>query len=311
MASWTTDAIKQRERFSFWRDIVCSRVFNISSEAPPELFSGRITAWSAGPIRFATCETSGWEIARSRRDINKAPADHYTIYLQLRGQTAMEQCGESFTFQCNDIFISDGRQPFRAALSNDGFRAMAVLPRAMIDWRAPWLRRRPLNKLNSNSSFFDLARRHFVHLVSDDLSETQTSLLTDNLCNLLALTSANDIPPNRLRPELQLEAMLAFSRQNIHRSELSPRFVATHFGISVRTLHLRFEKLGQTFARWMLETRLDACSKALRDPLQGARSISEIAYSCGFNDLSHFNNTFRARFSMPPKQWRHDLSKWQ
>ncbi|MGB6998775.1 MAG: hypothetical protein WBD96_14580, partial [Pseudolabrys sp.] len=269
MASWTTDAIKQRERFSFWRDIVCSRVFNISSEAPPELFSGRITAWSAGPIRFATCETSGWEIARSRRDINKAPADHYTIYLQLRGQTAMEQCGESFTFQCNDIFISDGRQPFRAALSNDGFRAMAVLPRAMIDWRAPWLRRRPLNKLNSNSSFFDLARRHFVHLVSDDLSETQTSLLTDNLCNLLALTSANDIPPNRMRPELQLEAMLAFSRQNIHRSELSPRFVATHFGISVRTLHLRFEKLGQTFARWMLDTRLDACSKALRDPLQG------------------------------------------
>ena len=173
----------------------------------------------------------------------------------------MEQCGELFTFQCNDIFISDGRQPFRAALSNDGFRAMAVLPRAMIDWRAPWLRRRPLNKLNSNSSFFDLARRHFVRLVSDDLSETQTSLLTDNLCNLLALTSANDIPPNRLRPELQLEAMLAFSRQNIHRSELSPRFVATHFGISVRTLHLRFEKLGQTFA---LDAGKVRCSKALR-----------------------------------------------
>jgi hypothetical protein len=48
----------------------------------------------------------------------------------------MEQCGESFTFQCNDIFIFDGRQPFRAALSNDGFRALAVLPRDMIDWRA-------------------------------------------------------------------------------------------------------------------------------------------------------------------------------
>ena len=60
MASWTTDAIKQRERFSFWRDIVCKRVFNISSEAPPELFSGRVTARSPGPLRFATCETSGW-----------------------------------------------------------------------------------------------------------------------------------------------------------------------------------------------------------------------------------------------------------
>jgi AraC-like DNA-binding protein len=54
---------------------------------------------------------------------------------------------------------------------------------------------------------------------------------------------------------------------------------------------------------------LDACSKALRDPLQQTRSISEIAYSSGFNDLSHFNKTFRARFGMPPSQWRHECVK--
>jgi len=60
MASWTTDTIKPRERLSFGRGIVCKNVFNISSEAPPELFSGLVTAHSPGPLRFATCETPGW-----------------------------------------------------------------------------------------------------------------------------------------------------------------------------------------------------------------------------------------------------------
>ena len=55
MASWTTDTIESRERLSFRRDIVCK-----TSEAPPELFSSRITAHSPGPLRFATYETTGW-----------------------------------------------------------------------------------------------------------------------------------------------------------------------------------------------------------------------------------------------------------
>jgi len=308
MVSWSTDTINERERFSYWREMICNTLFSISPEAPPERFSARITVRNSGPLRFATCESTSYEIIRTRRDIARAPADHYTIYLQLRGLTAMEQSGESVSFGRNDIVISDCRRPFRAMLSNDGCRAVAVVPRAMVNSRAPWLRQRPVYKF-SNSRFLDLARRHMIRLVSDDLNETESYLLTENLCNLLALSSAADVPLDRLRTELQLGALLAFCQQNLHFPGLSPQFVAERFGLSVRTLHLRFEKIGQTFGRWLLETRLDACSKALRDPLQQTRSISEIAYSSGFNDLSHFNKTFRARFGMPPSQWRHECVK--
>jgi len=303
MVSWSTEAINERERFSYWREMICNTLFSISPEAPSERFSARITVRNSGALRFATCESTSYEIIRTRRDIERAPADHYTIYLQLRGQTALHQCGESVPFGRNDIVITDCRQPFRATLSNDGCRAIAVVPRAMVNSRAPWLRQRALYKF-SNSRFLSLARRHMVQLVSDDLSETESYLLTENLCNLLALSSAGDVPLDRLQTELQLGAVLAFCQQNLHFPGLSPQYVAGHFGLSVRTLHLRFKKIEQTFGRWLLETRLHSCSKALRDPLQQSRSISEIAYSCGFNDLSHFNRTFRARFDMSPSQWR-------
>lgn len=305
MPLWSTDAVNQRERFSFYRDVACKTLFNISPEKPSEFFNGHIRARSSGPFRFAICETSGYENIRSQRDINHAPADHYTIYLQLRGETRMNQRDESFAFRRNDIFVSDGRYPFRAGLSDDGHRAMAMIPRALIDWRIPWLHRRPLYRLDSVSPYMDLARGHFLHLVSSDLTDIQTSLLTENLCNLLALANT-DVAPNRLQGELQLEALLVYCRQNLRNPELTPHSVADHFKISLRTFHLRFQKLGQTFGSWLLAARLNACSKALQDPGQRAINISDIAFNFGFNDLSHFNKSFRTRFGMTPGEWRHE-----
>jgi AraC-like DNA-binding protein len=255
----------------------------------------------------------GYQVARSKRDIDSAPADHYSIFMQMGGQSVVNQCEDSIVFGPNDIAISDERQPFHATFSDGGHRAIALVPRAMLNRLAPWLGQCPLRKLEANSSFADLARRHLLALTAGEspLNENATSLMTDNLCNLLALASAPDVALDRLQPELQTEALLTFCRQNLHEPALSPRFVAARFGISVRTLHLRFERLGQSFGRWLLENRLEACSKALRDPHQLSISISEIAYRWGFNDLSHFNKTFRARFGMAPSEMRGEFASWR
>jgi AraC-like DNA-binding protein len=305
-ANWSTDATPERERFSYWRDVVCRAVFNISIEAPPERFSARMSARNSGLLRFATSTSTGsYQFARTGHDIASASPDYYSIFLQLRGRTVVDQSDETVALNANDIAICDGRLPFRAAI-HDGTRTMAVIPRALIDRRAPWLRQRPFMKFGPNSPFIDLARRHLLQLVTGDsnLTDSATSVLTDNLCNLLTLASATHIAPARLQSELQIEAMLAFCRQHLHDAELSPQLVADRFGISVRTLHSRFKQIGHSFSRWVLDNRLEACRVALSDQNQRALNISEIAYRWGFNDLSHFNKTFRTRFDMTPGEAR-------
>jgi AraC-like DNA-binding protein len=69
-------------------------------------------------------------------------------------------------------------------------------------------------------------------------------------------------------------------------------------------LHARFKQIGHSFSRWVLDNRLEACRLALSDQNQRALNISEIAYRWGFNDLSHFNKTFRTRFDMTPGESR-------
>lgn len=305
MPEWSTDTVQARERFSYWREAVCRSIFNISIEAPPGPFSARMAARSWGPVRVAVGESTSYLLVRSKREVASAPADHYSIYLQLRGETAITQCGETLTFRANDIAVSDLQHPFTAAIADGGRRITAVIPCEMIDRRAPWVRRTVLRRLAANSPFVDLARRHMLELANgNSLGESASSMLTDNLCNLLALASAGELAPSRLQPELQITAMLAFCRQNLHDAELTPQRVADRLGISVRTLHSRFKQVGRTFGRWLLEERLNACRTALRDQNQRSLNISEIAYRWGFNDLSHFNKAFRARFDLTPREWR-------
>jgi AraC family transcriptional regulator, positive regulator of tynA and feaB len=302
---WSTDVATARERFSYWREAVSTAVFGIGIQAAPERFSARITGRTCGALRFAMSESTGYDIVRGRREIDSGATDHCSIYLQLSGQTISEVNGETVVFNPNDIGIYDGRQTFRAAHS--GRRAIAVLPRAMIDQRAPWLRQSVSLKLTSDSPYADLVRGHVVKLSSPDseLTENAVKVLSENLCNLIALATADDLGP-RLATDLQIEALLTFCRQNLHDFELSPQLVADRFGISVRTLHSRFRQIGQTFGRWVLENRLEACGAALRDRNQRDLKISEIAYRWGFNDLSYFNKAFRARFDRKPSEWRNE-----
>ena len=101
-----------------------------------------------------------------------------------------------------------------------------------------------------------------------------------------------------------LERMLMFLRRHVSNPELNPQALANHMRISVRTVHKRFEEANTTFRQWLLDERLDTSRRALADPRCNDMTVAQIAYSLGFNDLSHFTKTFRARFGVPPGRFR-------
>jgi AraC-like DNA-binding protein len=277
----------------------------VAAEAPRNRdFSARVAVRSQGAFRFLVSKTTGFQVAWSS-DAADAYADHYSIYLQLSGRTVSTRGDETIQFDAGDVGFCDGRRRHLRAWFS-GCYAVVMVPRPMIARRAPWLPDLPYQMLGRNTRFSGNLRVLMMELTADDaaFSETETSLLTDSFCNLVALASAQEIRLTRVQPELQMEALLGYCRQNLGNADLSPQHAADHLGISVRTLHSRFRQVGQSFGRWLLESRLEGCSVALRDPNQRALNISEIAYRWGFNDLSYFNKAFRSQFDMTPGEWR-------
>lgn len=63
---------------------------------------------------------------------------------------------------------------------------------------------------------------------------------------------------------------------------------------------------GQTVFTYVKAVRLGHASRLLVDT---SRSISEIAYSCGFNNLSNFNRQFKVSKGITPKEFRRIYKK--
>ena len=54
--------------------------------------------------------------------------------------------------------------------------------------------------------------------------------------------------------------------------------------------------------RWLVQRRLDYAAALLRSSLE--KTITDIVFDSGFEDVSHFSRSFRERFEMSPTEYR-------
>lgn len=93
------------------------------------------------------------------------------------------------------------------------------------------------------------------------------------------------------------QQMRDWVRSNLDTPKLTPERLAKQFGLSRRGVYRQFAALGTTPSKWLWDIRLECADERLRQ-LQG--SVSEIAYSVGFNDSSHFSRLYKRRYGRPP-----------
>lgn len=65
------------------------------------------------------------------------------------------------------------------------------------------------------------------------------------------------------------------------------------------------QRTGMSFIDSLIEIRLGHASRMLIDTTQ---SVAEIAYNCGFNNLSNFNRTFKNKKNVTPTEFRDSMS---
>jgi AraC-like DNA-binding protein len=61
------------------------------------------------------------------------------------------------------------------------------------------------------------------------------------------------------------------------------------------------QRTGRTLSDYIIDIRLGYAARMLVD---SSKNISEICYECGFNNLSNFNRTFKAKRNYTPRDFR-------
>mgnify|MGYP001089118650 FL=1 len=95
-----------------------------------------------------------------------------------------------------------------------------------------------------------------------------------------------------------------FIEQHLRDPQLSPSLIARKLHLSDRYLRMIFAVSDEAPSAYILRRRLEECARHLRDPRWRSHSITDIAFSWGFNSAPHFARSFRARFHCSPRDYR-------
>lgn len=97
---------------------------------------------------------------------------------------------------------------------------------------------------------------------------------------------------------VRLKAVLMILQRRFAEPDFSAQKLAFEAGLSERYVNELLYEAGASFSMRLNELRLHKAADLLSR--HGERRISDVAFECGFNDLSYFNRCFRRRFGLTP-----------
>jgi len=148
-----------------------------------------------------------------------------------------------------------------------------------------------------------------AHRFGPKLDAVANHVIAQYILDLIALClgavdDAAEVAKHRGLAAARLDAIKFEILQWLARPDLGLAQVAAKHGVSTRYVQHLFGRSGESFSGFVLEQRLLAAHRLLREPKSRWRKVSDIAASAGFSDISYFNRAFRARFGATPTDIR-------
>jgi AraC-like DNA-binding protein len=239
-------------------------------------------------------------------------ADNLLIHIPLNHGFSMSQTG-GLEVECKagEIYLDPNEVPGRAAFHSARTDLFYVsLPRAALARHSGALNGR-LRQTMKVSPQWRMFIRYAQSLDAEaaELSATERSISCAHLHELVQL-AVNSENASRLEAQgrgvraARLRAMQADIEMQLTKPGLTLAEIALGQGISERYARALFSEQETTFRDYVTHRRMQIVRRMLIDPAQDHRSISDLAMSSGFGDLSWFNKCYRQIFGETPSDSR-------
>lgn len=306
---WDSGDCPPRDALPIFREELCNRglVFQPSTASTGDPFQVRIESRPLDKGYVSKFSTSSLDLRRTRHDIAKSTIDCISVGLILSGSMTIVRDGVH-TFNAGDLFVHDLSEPIQMVTRTSRFETIGI---ALPSGVAPVIdaNRGRFNSLLVRKHQISAPLRNCFHFLADRITSDRDELnaIHQAILSLLPIDAGCFLSSDRALTGEVTELyrdMVSFIDGDIRNPGLNASVIAERFGISERYVYKLFAQRGLHVGGRIKERRLDraAVELALRG---GARApITDIAYKWGFNDLSTFNRSFKAKFGCSPSQYR-------
>ena len=311
MALFSTASIAPRQKFDAWRHVITQQFLPLRPEPVPRArFWGEVHGGSLDSMAFARVRASGQVVHRASREISQAAPDALFVNVHVAGSSALECAAGTHRMSQGDLFFVDGRQPFRLHCEGPMHHVVVAIPmdRLRASLRRPELVAGAVIRRGSGVSA--LLSDYLVSVASEyqGLDDAAAGTAAGHLAALVSIVlnerlGAAPLPRDAVRAALRSRASQVIE-QELGDSLLSPARIARRLNVSVRFLHGLFREHGTSSMREVYEHRVRRAAAMLSSTEYAHRSITDIAMSCGFSDLTHFGRVFSRTWHESPRAFR-------
>jgi AraC-like DNA-binding protein len=202
--------------------------------------------------------------------------------------------------------VIDGRAPFELSVGGM-FSNIIVLqmPRRAVLSRHPCLEECTAEPFDPDEAGTVLLRSVLLSVLESahSMGNDQRSAALAALIQLLGVPGRHQ--PASVDSGWRVQAALAFIDAEFANPELRASTIAEAQGVSRRWLdEIMVTATGASLTSQIWLRRLEQAASDLLDDRFASRTVTQIAFSAGFEDAAHFTRAFKRRYHAPPREWR-------
>ena len=305
--------LNDRARFRLWHDIWTEQLGSAdmkhAEDTPFYTASKNVLLGELSVSRFAT--TTGHYV-RTRKHVANDRDDILVGFYRSPQPQLWTVGNQGFELKQGSVIAFNVAQPVSSFTNGLTAWNLASIPRAHILKLVPHADDRPAMLLDpANPAVRHLDRTIDFLLDADEVYEDQDltrhaqAMLGDLI--VLALGARGEVAEvaaeRGLRAARQRE-LIAVIEKRFAEPSLSITTVSDALNLSRRYVSDLLLESGATFSERVLELRLQKARAMLSDVRYDDTKVSDIAFACGFNEVTYFNRRFRAQFGCSPTQYR-------
>lgn len=299
-----------KDTMEAWRRFVASHISSLEVAyeddwVPPEAWSLRTKGFQITDIK------AGGEgnIVRNSTDVRRGHSNSMACLFSVSGQHIVTQDNRELACNPEQFLLIDLAKPYEHHRTGVSHTIYFVMPKSFLAERVGHMSE-ALQQIHDCAAglagaALSLARGMLVdaHLLTPLAFET----ICQSLGEIVALALMGDKNGEQnmsTRRNAMFLQVRRYIRNNLGSQHLTAIRIASECGLSERYLHELFHATGQTVSQFLWKERLQRSRAMLNDPSRRHRSITEIAFGCGFSDSGHFSNSFRKAFGISPRDFR-------
>ncbi len=273
-------------------------------------FDAELRVTQFGPVKIARHSVDRCSVERRRSDIVSSTPRHYNFLFQAEGTGTFFQCGKEAELTPGDFVLCDTGLPHYFKTEGPAVNIMVRVPPKILHEHLPTpeqFRGERLGRATGLTGTVAAMVRELSSGQGQGCSPLDEERVARYLLEMISMSYTMGCDAQGEASALAWQRrkdVIQFIEDNLRDPELSPASVASGLRVSARYLRTVFASGGEKMSAYILRRRLEECARQMCNPAWNAHTLTEIAFSWGFNSAAHFTRRFHEKYAVAPRDFR-------